>query len=233
MLGILSDAHGNYYAFLSALDVLRNNGAEEIMFLGDAVGYIPSIKVVRHLKVMERLKFCIQGNHEKMLLRQDFNVKQDLIYQLVYTKSLMTKEDIEYIEKWKINCIIDKPVGRLMFVHGSPNEPTDGYVYPDSDLSRYKTNADFVFMGNSHYPFIREYKKTTYINVGSCGLPRDDGRFGSVAIFDPDTAEAKIIRFDIRDSTKRTLEELPNIHNSVKEIFSRQKDKIFGELYGG
>jgi predicted phosphodiesterase len=123
-------------------------------------------------------------------------------------------------------------VGKLLFVHGSPKDPTCGYVYPDSDLSVFDTDADFVFMGNSHYPFIRKHQGVTYINVGSCGLPRDDGRYGSIALFDTDTGVARIIRFDIRGSSAKTLAEVPDVHGTVTALFDRKKKKLFGEFYG-
>jgi predicted phosphodiesterase len=127
---------------------------------------------------------------------------------------------------------MDVPIGKLLFVHGSPSEPTYGYVYPDSDLSVFTTAADIVFMGHSHYPFIRKFEKTTYINVGSCGLPRDDGRYGAAALFNPNTGEIKIVRFDIRDLTVQSFAESPVVHAAVKDLFDRRQKKTpFGELY--
>ncbi len=231
MIGILSDAHGNYYAFKRAISILRELGVDEIIFLGDSVGYIPSIKVVESLMDMSNLKFCVLGNHEDMLLRESIDKERDKIYQLCKIKLLMSDVSIDFISSWKRSRTLHTQAGKLLFVHGSPNNPTFGYVYPDSDLSVFNTDAKFVFLGNSHYPFINKYKKTTYVNVGSCGLPRDDGRYGSVALFDPETGKARIIRFDIIASTAKTIAEISGIHGSVTDLFNRKKKELFGEIY--
>ncbi len=232
MLGVMSDAHGNYYAFELALNILRERGVNKIVFLGDAIGYIPSIKVVEYLMGMSGQKICIRGNHEDMLLDGKFDKKRDQIYQLYKIKSLMNEACIDFITSWDRTYTMNTLVGKLLFVHGSPKDPTCGYVYPDSDLSVFDTDADFVFMGNSHYPFIRKHQGVTYINVGSCGLPRDDGRYGSIALFDTDTGVARIIRFDIRGSSAKTLAEVPDVHGTVTALFDRKKKKLFGEFYG-
>ena len=231
MIGILSDAHGNHYAFERAINILREIGVNEIIFLGDAVGYIPSIKVVDYLMSMPGKIKCIRGNHEDMLIHENFNEAQDQVYQLRKTKSSMNEACIDFISSWDISYTKNTLVGKLLFVHGSPNDPTFGYVYPDSDLSIFDTDADFVFMGHSHYPFIRKHQKTTYINVGSCGLPRDDGRYGSAAVFDTEKGVAKIIRFDIRGPSANTLAEIPDVHSAVKDLLDRKKKALFGEIY--
>jgi len=207
-------------------------GANEIIFLGDAVGYIPSMRVVDHLISIDDKVICLLGNHEDMLIRGDISAEKDKVYQFSKTKKMMDLTHLEYIEKWKLSHSMVRPIGKLLFVHGSPNDPLYDYVYPDSDLSKYNTDADFVFMGNSHHPFIRKYQDTTFINVGSCGLPRDDGRYGSVVLFDDKTGVTRVIRFDICEASARTLVEYNNIHVSVTNLFDRKKQELFGELYG-
>ncbi len=231
MIGILSDAHGNFYAFERAISILREIGVNEIIFLGDSVGYIPSIKVVESLMDMPDLKFCIFGNHEDMLLRESIDQERDKTYQLYKTKLLMNSACIDFISSWDRSRTLHTSAGKLLFIHGSPNDPTFGYVYPDSDLSIFNTDAKFVFLGNSHYPFINKHSKTTYVNVGSCGLPRDDGRYGSAALFEPVTGEARIIRFDITALSAKTISEIPGIHGSVTDLFNRKKKELFGEIY--
>lgn len=231
MIGILSDAHGNFYAFEHALEILRETGVDEIIFLGDAVGYFPSTKVVDLLMSFPRKAKCIRGNHEDMLIHASFSEKQDQVYQLGKIKSLMSEAHIDFISGWDTTYTRNSPVGKLLFIHGSPSDPTYGYIYSDTDLSAFDTDADFVFMGNSHYPFVRKHQRVTYVNVGSCGLPRDDGRYGSVAVFDPENGVAKIIRFDISALSASTLAEIPPVHRSVTALLNRKKKELIGEIY--
>ena len=47
VIGILSDAHGNLRGFERGISLLREFGATQFIFLGDAVGYIPGSAVVK------------------------------------------------------------------------------------------------------------------------------------------------------------------------------------------
>ena len=116
-------------------------------------------------------------------------------------------------------------------VHGSPNDYTYGRVYPDSDLSIFDCNQyNYIFMGNTHRPFIRNHNNVNFINVGSCGLPRDHGHYGSAAIFDPNLGKCEIIRFDIQTIITEIEAKYPDIHQSVKNLFKRKSDSIYGDL---
>lgn len=232
MIGILSDAHGNKDAFRLAISVLKIYGAKQFIFLGDAVGYIPSLEVLGVLRRLPGLLFCIRGNHEDMLLNPaKVDPTKKSVYQLNLTRQLLSSETLIYLQEWPKSYRLNFPVGEVLFVHGGPYEPTYEYVYPDSDLSRYTLDAAFVFMGHTHYPFIRSQGKTTYVNVGSCGLPRDQGNLGSVALFDPVEGAVRIIRFDISKIARTILDSPIPIHSSVIQLFERRRNNIFGEVY--
>jgi putative phosphoesterase len=227
-LGILSDAHGNGPAFLQALAVLRENGAERFVFLGDAVGYIPSLDVVKSLMALGGDVRCILGNHESMLLKGDS--RQDEVYKLNLTGSLVTEPERAFLQGWSKQIAENASGGRALFLHGSPKSPTNGYVYPDTDLSVFTPDAGFVFMGHTHHPFIRREGGRMFVNVGSCGLPRDDGRYGSVAIFDADRGEATVLRFDITEATREALAKTADVHPAVRNVYERRRDQIYGEM---
>lgn len=227
-LGILSDAHGNGPAFLQAIALLRKNGAERFVFLGDAVGYIPSLDVVKALMALGDEVRCILGNHESMLLKGDS--RQDEVYKLNRTRPLVGESERAFMQSWNKQIAEDAGGRRALFLHGSPKNPTNGYVYPDTDLSEFTPDADFVFMGHTHHPFVRKEGGTVFVNVGSCGLPRDDGRFGSAAIFDAGSGKATVLRFDITEATRETLAKTADVHPAVRNVYKRRRDQIFGEI---
>lgn len=229
-IGILSDAHGNYGAFELALDILQKEGAEHYYFLGDAVGYIPSIKVVQHLMSMGNLVTCVRGNHEAMLLSKTLDPKRDTIYRLADTRRLMTIEQLQFVEHWPSSRTIHLGESEALMVHGSPTDPTNGYVYPDTDLTPFGSPADYVFMGHSHHPFIRNVNNCCYVNIGSCGLPRDDGRYGAAALFHLSSKKVEVIRFDITGATRNVLQNFPDLHPSVLSVLSRRKEDIYGKI---
>lgn len=230
LIGVLSDAHGNGPAFDRAIALLKSLGAHSFMFLGDAVGYIPSLSVVASLRELGSRVRCIKGNHEQMLLECRCDSSKDAVYQLSTVRSLATPEDLKMLATWVPFKKEELTSETVLWVHGSPIAPTDGYVYPDSDLSLFQPNAAVVFMGHTHRPFVRDCEGVRYVNVGSCGLPRDDGRFGSAALYDPLSGSVRVIRFDITAETEAILANNPDVHSSVHELFMRRSEAIFGDV---
>jgi putative phosphoesterase len=202
--GILSDAHGNVEAFELALNILMEAQADAIYFLGDAVGYIPDKGVVSTLRSSNIRS--IKGNHDDMLVRQSVTMDQDLIYRHRETFAALSTDERDFIMSWPSQMKFSDQCGTILFVHGSPTDPLAGYVYPDSSLSDFSAvSADVVFMGHTHYPFVRRRDGKLFVNVGSCGLPRGDDLRGSACIFDCRERSAKIIRFDISGPCSRIL----------------------------
>lgn len=227
-IGVLSDAHGHGPAFALAVDVLIRAGAERLVFLGDAVGYIPSTHVLDAIATLGTEIQCIAGNHDQMLLSLASN-ERDEVYRHTQVRSLLLPHQRKMIASWP-DQITDSS-NSILFVHGSPTDPTNGYVYPDSDLTRFASDTKWVLMGHTHRPFVRWHNRTCYVNVGSCGLPRDDGRFGSVCLLDVANNQAKILRFDISEATRKMLDEYSSqLHFSVTKLFERRQANLEGEL---
>jgi putative phosphoesterase len=231
MIGILSDAHGNLAAFRSAISHLRCLGASEFFFLGDALGYLPSIEVIEELFNMGDEVSCILGNHELMVLTQTIDPNREPIYQHKPVRSQLTPEHIAFLKSWPTHRRAEVAGSRILFVHGGPNDFTNEYVYPDSDLSQFNVNDDFAFMGHSHHPFVKKVNETTYVNVGSCGLPRDDGRYGSCAIFNPSARAACIYRYSIDGAMTVIPTHVRNqLHPSVLQLFERRTATLTGQV---
>lgn len=227
MIGILSDAHGNIAAFQAAIAHLRTLGAKSFYYLGDAVGYIPSLDVVDELMSMRKEVKCIRGNHEELLFQDDISPRREAIYQFKPLKERLSTNQINFIKSWPTHLqeVIDDI--NVLFVHGSPRDYTNEYVYPDTDLKQFNTCSSFVFMGHTHLPFLKNSNGTTFVNVGSCGLPRDDGRYGSFATFDPSTRNVKLYRYAIdKFMSKLSSYNLEEINPSVLKVFKRRSNNI-------
>jgi len=203
-LGILSDAHGHLGAFETGLETLRAAGAQQLFFLGDAVGYVPDPGVAEQLRGMTIT--ALKGNHEAMLFAADYPADHEPIYQLKAVKARLSVDTLAFLEG--LNSSEQRTIDgrRCLFVHGNPKDPVAGCVYPDTDLAPFAdVPTDVVFMGHTHHPSVRLLGDKLFVGVGSCGLPRDaDGR-GSACLFDTGTGRAEILRFDISESSRRLL----------------------------
>lgn len=230
LIGLLSDAHGNGPAFDLAVELLLAHGARRIFFLGDAVGYVPSTDVLDSLARLGDLVQCIRGNHEAMLLEKHIDVAREPLYQFEALRPKLTNDQQLMIAAWPASYTEMIDGQKVLLVHGSPSDPTYGYVYPDTDLAAFTPDADWVFMGNTHHPFIRDQAGTRYVNIGSCGMPRDDGRYGSAALVNIEAISVRILRFDITQATSLVLEQFPNVHPLVRELYERRRTFVMGDI---
>lgn len=229
MIGVISDAHGNGPALRIAIDVLKRHGAHRFIFLGDAVGYVPSLSAVNVLADLGRSVTCLRGNHDTNVIEGTPGVERESIYQHLAVREIMTSDHFAFMSSWRLKSTLDCPAGNALFVHGSPAEPTNGYVYPDTDLTTFSVAEAFVFMGHTHRPFIRQCGAHTFINVGSCGMPRDHGTLGSAATFDEDSGSIRLLRFDISRAVQEVLES-HLIDPLVRAVFERTGSRVEGDV---
>jgi len=219
IIGLLSDAHGHVEGFRTGVGLLRRLGAERIFFLGDAVGYLPGADVVDAIAV-EGVE-PIAGNHEAMLLAGGGGV-DDEVFRLDETRHALGVAGLLRVASWPERRVLKTPIGAVLLVHDSPAGGRRR-IYPDSDL------ADLgplpwrvVCMGHTHRAFVRHTASTTFVNVGSCGFPRDDGRLGAVATLDTVTGQARITRFDLRAAHHRVLARVGPVHRIVRASMDRR-----------
>lgn len=230
MIGILSDAHGNIEGFKTAIKHLYSLGVNRFIFLGDAVGYIPSLDVLHELAELGDKVRCILGNHDLMLVSNKWDKRRDEVYKMSIIAKDVTDADLQFIRTWPTHIVEEYANSSALYVHGGPNDFTNEYVYPDSDLSKYSVKSSFVFMGHTHYPFIRKEKEVTYVNVGSCGMSRDIGILGCFATFDPDFCQATLYRFNMSSGIDKLVKSQMTIHQSIIDLFKRSKPSFKGQL---
>lgn len=228
-IGILSDAHGNFKALARSLHVLDRLKVDTIYFLGDAVGYLPGENEVLDILRLAQLQ-CHKGNHEAMLLGEiPLPEEKDRVYGIRSARGRISQTNLEFVEKWP-DCREICIDGRKIFlVHGSPEDHLSGYVYPESDLSFVKKYSyDAIFMGQTHYPFAFHYCGIQVVNVGSCGLPRDQGNLSAFAIYDTRSHSAEILRLQF--DSKKIIESFQQlfIPEEVTDCFNRRSPNPFG-----
>jgi predicted phosphodiesterase len=177
------------------LRALQGLQVERIYYLGDAVGYFSD-----EVGVLELLRshsiVCQKGNHEAMLLGEiPLPPKKDRIYRIEAARARLSTKDYEFLASWPEQRIIDTEGKRLLLVHGSPDNRLEGYVYPSNGLSRFdELPYDAIMMGHTHHPFVSSRNGMMLVNVGSCGLPRDQGDLLAFAVYDSSTSCCEVFR---------------------------------------
>ena len=219
---VFSDIHGNMTFFNAFLRAIAEDRPARLIFLGDSVSYYPQgCEVIRKLREIGAV--CIEGNHDSMLLGE-FPIPEnhEPVYQLRRTIDAISQDELDFVRSWP--DILRETVDgrRLTFVHGSPLNHLKGYAYEDSELALYDdAETDVVFMGHTHRPWIRRNPHTLMVNVGSIGLPRDNGNGcrPAWAIYDTLKGEAEIRRIDADPAPLLALGD--QIHESVRACLSR------------
>ncbi len=244
-IAIISDIHGNLSALESVLKDIAANGAREIWCLGDIVGYGPQPLECWRL-IEQKCSVIIMGNHEKALAPgggEKFNARARRAIDWTRDKLLAEAGGEELVAKLtSLPTTLEK--GEILFVHGSPREPTDEYLMPRDCRNTLKMRPQFEalarygFVGHTHLPgvmepdqdFVRpedmflgkiyaldyEAGVKAIINVGSVGQPRDRDPRSCYVLFDGDSVVYRRVEYDVRATRKRILE-IPALDNMLAE----------------
>lgn len=192
-IAVFSDIHGNYLNLVSFFQSARKLNIDKYVCLGDLLNYFPDNKKVIDLLVQEKV-LCLLGNHDRMYIEDCDKVEKKKLYN--FDQYLFESEEYRiYLESLPLKYEIVVKNRSLFFCHASPLDYLDTYVYPDSDLSTLNSiKADFVFMGHTHRQFLREYNNKVFCNVGSIGMPRDNGILMGFVIIDTTAFDIKLYR---------------------------------------
>jgi predicted phosphodiesterase len=230
LIGLLSDAHGNALGLSACLNALHRRGVEQIYFLGDAVGYLPGEVEVLDLLGDEGV-LCQRGNHEAMLLGDlELDPVRDEAYGLAAARRRLRPDQIAELKSWPDIREFEASGHRVVLAHGSPRSYLTDYVYPDADVSWLgDLGYDAVFMGNTHRPFATRVGGVLVANVGSCGLPRDQGDLAACVAYDSDLNSCEILRIPVPAASVMAQFSSP-VHPLVTDCLHRRAASPVGTI---
>lgn len=224
-LAILSDIHANYEALKSVLTDVDAQGVDEIIVLGDVIGYGPQPQECCDLLRKRENMTVLQGNHEQGLINihhlHGFN--QPARDALRKTREWITEETYQ----WLVSRPKSHVVHGCRFVHGTPPHSVNDYLWKyEKDMGEvFRLYPEAVcFVGHTH-----DLMRFTYegghasdrlelhegvvqlepdmrhlLNVGAVGQPRDGDNSAKYALFDVEkrVVEIRYISYDIEKTVK-------------------------------
>jgi len=185
-IAIISDIHGNLPALEAVLSTISNLSCDEIICLGDIVGYgarpNECIQKLRDLRTP-----CILGNHDAAAIEKlslDY-MNRHARAAIEWTSSVLTTESRRFLEEAPISL----QNSEAYFVHSSPDDPWEWrYIFNQSEAkSAFTAFSELIcFIGHTHFPIVYADPESgrRLINVGSVGQPRDRDCRSCFGIYD-------------------------------------------------
>ena len=224
-IAIISDIHGNLDAFERVLADIGSSNIDQIISLGDNIGYGPDPDGVVELLQARKIVSVI-GNHELAVVKPKYKDWFNPVARksLEKTIELLSDRSLHYIAEQQNYAIINGS----RFVHGFPPDSPLTYLFqiPDDRIKREmeKLSEQICFIGHTHMLEMRSYDghkcesisleqgilplekgKKYILNIGSVGQPRDGDNRAKYAIWDSSesTLDIRFITYDIAVVVKK------------------------------
>ena len=165
---VISDIHGNAAALKKVLADIDSRGIENIVCLGDIVGYGPEPLECVDL-VQERCQWALMGNHDFGVLYEPTNFNATAEGAAYWTRERFDAEPDESKRKQRYEFLgslrvraVENLCGddtKILAVHASPRRPINEYIFPD-DVNDAPDKMDAIFdrvdqvalVGHTHVP---------------------------------------------------------------------------------
>lgn len=228
LIAVLSDIHGNLEALEAVISDLEVQNPDEVVCLGDLVGYGPDPEAVVR-RVIDHGFSAVLGNHETALFSKrdrdwmNFQAKENN----EQTELLLSKKSLEYCKEMPRYLTI----GKECFVHGCPPDSVLKYLHMMTESEIQKglghSSQDRIFVGHTHklalvwldgQKVVREKLgegrkildkgKKYIINAGSVGQPRDGNNKAKYLLWDTQslTLEVRALTYEVSVTEQKILQ---------------------------
>jgi len=217
-IAVISDIHGNYPALKAVLDDIDSDGIEDVICLGDIVGYYCQVnECIDELR--ERKIYSLLGNHDYYMLSGTCCNSRTVKMCIDYQKTIIRQDNIEWLSSLKS----EYDTRDISYRHGGWNDAVEERISV-FDFSWVKDfSQKLYFSGHTHIQGIQKNETSgkIYCNPGSVGQPRDDK---------PSAAYA-VVGSDGKIALRRVDYDIDEIVNKMKE--AKQGEWIWKGLYTG
>ncbi len=213
LYAIISDLHANLEATETVLKKIDELGVDQIINLGDVVGYNASPNECVDL-MRERKTPSICGNHDAVAcgLEEPWGFNPVALQAAMWTRETLRKDNHEWLRGLPDAQKIDS----FLAVHGSPTN-RNTYLFTWEDVLPHMSyveeqGCNLCFFGHTHSPgiFSRDGVYTVdndskfslgngkmfFVNPGSVGQPRDGDPRASFGLYDTDKKEYELVRLN-------------------------------------
>lgn len=240
---IISDIHGNLEALNAVLGKIGELGISEIFCLGDIVGYGPNPLECLDL-VIAKCQTTILGNHDQAAIFDPEGFNPVAMRAIFWTRTQL-ESDMSNLEqadlRWDFLGGLPRrhDEGEFLFVHGSPRDPTNEYVFPEHIYEKelmtvlFGRIEKYCFQGHTHIPgmfsengsfvtpeqndyFFQLGNDKCMFNVGSVGQPRDGDARACFVVLDSDAKSVQYYRVDYDyETTRQKIHNTPDLDNML------------------
>jgi predicted phosphodiesterase len=236
---LISDIHSNLEGLEAVLADIRAQGVEEIYCLGDIIGYGPNPRECIDL-ISSVCAVTILGNHDQGALFDPEGFNAGAERAIFWTRDqLEGKHGDPEANARRWDFLGGLPRSRrddgYLFVHGSPRNPLNEYVFPEDihhpkKMEKLFSLVDrYCFQGHTHVPgvftqqgqFLRpdainyQYQfngSKVMVNVGSVGQPRDGDSRSCYVILEDDKLTYRRVEYPL-DVTVAKIHAIPELDN--------------------
>lgn len=230
MIAIVSDIHSNIEALSAVLEEIDRRGVQEIVCLGDIVGYGPNPRESIDL-VAQRCRVSLMGNHDFAVFYEPYNFNTGAEQASYWTRQQFEDDPDRdrRNRRWKFlgNLPVRVRTNEFIGVHASPRRPVNEYIFPDDIytnpgkfVSIFERVEKLCFCGHTHVPGVflegpdfyspdeldGKFELTdekAIINVGSVGQPRDRDPRSSFVILSERFVEFVRVPYDVETTIKK------------------------------
>lgn len=233
---IVSDLHSNAEALRAVMSRVRRKRIDEIICLGDFVGYgAEPNQILDTMRNFRGRKVYIRGNHDRVAAGIDAG---ETFNAPAREAAIWTRDHLSGPNRTFVKRLPQGPLSHagLMLCHGSPYDE-DEYVFNEHHAAQILAlyNAPVILYGHTHLPVIfaidsahqvsgvavrgeatyrLDPEKRYLINPGSVGQPRDRNPDASCALVDTDRMTVQFLRvpYDVKKTQESILKAgLPRI----------------------
>jgi putative phosphoesterase len=229
-IAIISDIHSNIYGLEAVVKDATAKSVDQIVCLGDMVGYYTFPNEVIELIRKERI-LTIMGNYddavgnERMVCGCDYPDPRDAenaSTSLNWTIDNTSDENKKFLRELPLEMVFKFEGKTIRFVHGSPRLINE-YLKENSKEAEEVMGSlveDILVCAHTHKPYYKMYGNKMIVNSGSAGKPKTGNPDANYVILDISSGEVKVdiveVPYDFEKTAKAAEEQgMPKVFADI------------------